>query len=169
MSEFEIMDLLEEEQSGWRCTDDSAAQWAVQKIKEAQADNQRWADFYAEQLEKVKAANQRTIDNLTARLAEYFETVPHKSTKTADKYSLPGADLVLKHQGLEIVHDDDALLPWVKANHPDCIKVKESVAWANVKARLSFDSGVAVDKTTGEVVTGVNLVERPDVFEIKIK
>lgn len=168
---FETEAELEEARLGWQCNDDSAALWAIKRIREAQEDTKRWEAHYAAQLDKVKNENQNTVNYFKTKLAEYFETVPHRETSTQAKYSLPGCDLVLKRGGIEYIRDESALLPWVKANRGDCVKVKveESVAWAELKKSIEVVNGMAVIKGTGEIVSGVTTARKPDTFEVVIK
>ena len=77
----------------FKITDDSLADWAVCKIADERAELARLKELADEQIarimEKVAAAEKRCENNtsfMTSKLAEYFETVPHKETKTKHSY-----------------------------------------------------------------------------------
>lgn len=148
-------------------TDDQTADWALGKIKAAREDTARWQAYYDGQMDKIKAANERTETYFSALLERYFATVPHKASKTQESYQLPGGKLVRKEQRPSYDRDEDALLEWAKVSCPTAVKIKESIAWDDVKKRLSFQpSGEAVDAETGEYVPGVKAVVREPVFQI---
>ena len=153
-------------------TDDSAAEWAIRRIREKQEDTQRWKEHYDHQLATIKESNDRDIAYFEGLLAEYFGKVPHHDTKTMRKYSLPSADLVLKHQQPEWEHDDSVLLPWLKeVGETQYIKVKETLDWAGMKKELTVtEDGEIIYKPTGEVLKdGVTRTERGDKFEVNLK
>lgn len=161
---------------GWRITDDACADWAVQKIAEERAEFERikaLADKEIDRImEKVQAAERRHENGtayLTAKLAEYFATVPHKTTKTTRSYRLLSGVLKMKLGGVSMKQDDAKLLEYLKTSgHSDMIKTSESVKWGDYKKRLEIVGGVVVDKATGEIVEGVDVIEKPDVFTIDL-
>lgn len=147
--------------------DDKTAEWCLQKIREAKAEKQMWADYYAAQKKSVDAEADRTIAFFEAALEDYFAIVPHKKAKTQESYSLPGGKLVRKHQPPEYIRDDAALLPWLRDNMADCIRTAETVDWAELKQRLTITPGGALSDDNGEIVPGVQAVARPDVFRVE--
>ena len=106
---------------------------------------------------------------LTGKLAEYFETVPHKTTKTKHSYRLLSGTLVKKIGGRTMKQDDDALLAYLKASdNEDMIQTTEKPKWGEFKKRLEIVGGQIVDKTTGELVEGVQIIEKPDTFTVDV-
>ena len=151
-------------------TGDKSAEWCIRKIREAQAEKQRWRDYYAEQQRKIDQEADGTISYFEALLADYFDTVPHKRTKTQESYQLPGGKLVRRQQAPEYQRDEAALLPWLKQNAPELVKVTETPDWATLRKRLIIATdGETVATEDGEIVPGVKAVQRPDVFTIEIK
>ena len=55
--------------------------------------------------------------------------------------------------------DEDAMLEWCKAQHPEFVRVSEKASWSDVKAYI---------KETGEIPDGVLPVEKPATFEVKV-
>ena len=155
---------------------DKKADWAIEKIKAERAEFDRLRkialDRIAELNQRVKELQERTdrrTGNLEALLVEYFQTVkPTKITKTQTQYELLSGKLVMKHQQPEFLRDEAALLDWAKANAPDMVQTKESVTWGELKKLTTLDGEKVVLAETGEIVSGVVAIERPDVFEVQV-
>lgn len=184
LDELEGMDMnmfdAEETEStprpAWRITDDGCADWACRKIAEEKTELDRITALGESQIEKIQQrldAAQRRYENgtrfLTGKLAEYFETVPHKTTKTKHSYRLLSGTLVKKIEGSTMKQDDDALLAYLKASgNEDMIQNTEKPKWGEFKKRLEIVGGQIVDKTTGELVEGVQIIEKPDTFTVDV-
>ena len=154
----------------FRVTDDKSAEWCIRKIREAKAEKQRWRDYYAEQQRKIDQETDGTIGYFEALLADYFDMVPHKRTKTQESYQLPGRKLVRKQHAPEYQLDEAALLPWLKQNAPELVKVTETPDWAALKKQLVIATdGETVATEDGEIVPGVKAIHRPEVFRVEIK
>lgn len=160
----------------WRIADDSCADWAVSKIAEERAELNRIKELADEQInrimEKVQAAEKR-YENGTAffksKLAEYFNTVPHKKTKTTESYRLLSGTLKMKIGGASMQQDDEKLLEYLKAaGNADMIQTAEKPKWGEFKKRLEIIGGQIVDTTTGEIVDGVVVIEKPDIFSVDV-
>lgn len=166
MSEIPV---LMDEHDGFHVTDDKTAEWCMKKIREAEADRAMWKAHYEAQMEKVNKAADESVAYFTARLEEYFANVPHKATKTQESYTLPGGKLILKKQQPKFEVDDDTLVPWLKSNFmAHLVKVKESADWATLKKVVNVSgSGVTTDE--GEVIPGVTVTQRPDVFKVEME
>ena len=138
---------------------DQKAEWALGKIAEAKAELAKWEAFYERKLETCRAEAQSTIDFMTGHLQRYFISQECRVTKSGiRKYSLPSGELILKPSGIDYQRDDEVMLEWCKAHLPEAVKVKETAAWADVKAYI---------KATGEMPDGVTAYETEPVFTIK--
>lgn len=172
MNDFENIEQLNvtEEEAGFQVDDDQKAEWCLRKIKEEQAEVSRWKAFYAEQLRRLEERSQYRIGFFEDKLKAYFGMVPHKESRTQSSYQLPGGKLVYKRQAPEMIHDDAQLLPWVKQNRPELVKISEAVDWAGLKKTLTIaeNSGMAISED-GEVVPGITVSERPDIFKVEVK
>ena len=156
-------------EDGFSIADDRSAAWAVEKIRAAREDTERWRSYYAGQLAKIEEANANTESYFSALLERYFAVVPRKVTKTQQSYQLPNGKLVLKAQQPSYDRDESAMIPWAKDVCPSAVKIKESIAWEDLKKHLAWtDSGDAVYTETGEIVPGIKAVQRDPVFVVKI-
>lgn len=122
--------------------------------------------------EKVEAARRRMENGtafLTSCLADFFNTVPHKTTKTTEKYRLLSGTLTLKKGTVKAAVDDAKLVPWLRENgYGDLVKVEESAKWGELKKLLAYTGEIATIQSTGEIVEGVTAYETPATFTVDI-
>ena len=174
LEQFDIGTVQPEERPPFRITDDRCADWAVRKIMEERAEYERLKALADEQIaaigEKVDAARRRMENGtayLTSCLADFFNTVPHKATKTQEKYRLLSGTLVVTKGGTKAKTDDEKLVPWLKENgYGDLVKVEETAKWGELKKLLAYTGEVATIAETGEIVEGVTAYEAPDTFTV---
>ena len=160
----------------WRIADDGAADWAVRKIAEERAELARIRELAEAEIERIEAklaAAEKRCENgtrfLTAKLAEYFSTVPHKATKTKESYRLLSGTLTMKIGGTQMKQDDEALLAFLKqSGNDDMIQITEKPRWGEYKKRLQIVGGSVVDSQTGEIVEGVTVIEKPNTFSVDV-
>lgn len=105
----------------------------------------------------------------TATLEQYLRSEVEKQVGAGKKpkktLALPYGKISLKKQQPEFVKDEEKLFEYAKQS--GLIKVKESTDWAELKKQCQVVNGVMVDEN-GEVIPGVQVVERNDKFEIKL-
>ena len=163
---------LMEESGEFRITDDLMADWAIEKINAARAERDRLVSLVQEKMEQLQEKRQLYIVNfeentsyLRAKLMDYFMTVKTQDTKTMKKYKLVSGTLVLKRQQPLYERDEAALLTWAETTVPELVKVKKEVSWADLKKQAD----VSGDKLMldGEIIPGVTVIEREDVFEVQ--
>ena len=158
-----------EEEAGFQVDDDQKAEWCIRKIQEAKKEMMDWIDFYVAQTDKVKDKCERRIQFFEYKLMQYFGSVPHKQTKTQESYQLPSGKLVLKKQTPDFERDDELILAWLKANDENqYVNTKETVDWSELKKTLTI-VGEQVAGETGEIIPGIIVTERPDVFKVEVK
>lgn len=167
----------EMEMTGFIIDDDDKADWALRKIAEAEAEYDRLADLADTRIAELEArkdaeATRRdnAVEPLQAALQAYFATVkPSTNTKTQTTYRLLSGTLVQKKAKQTMkVNDTDAFLNWMEANgYHDLIK--RTPQWGVVKRSLQMFDKVAVDSATGAVVDGVEVVDEPGEFQVKVK
>lgn len=176
MDAFGQDDAEEAPRPVWRITDDGCADWAVRKIAEERAELARikeLADAQIQRIEEKVAAAERRCENgsrfLTSKLAEYFQSVPHKVTKTKHSYRLLSGSLSLKLGQPTMKPDNEKLVEYLKAaGLTDLIKTEEKPAWGDFKKQLQIVGASAVDKDTGEIVEGVTIETKPDTFTVDV-
>lgn len=168
LGQVDLGTVAEGERAPFRITDDRCADWAIRKIADERSEYDRLKALADEQIaainEKVAAARKRMENGtsyLTSCLADFFATVPHKETKTTEKYRLLSGTLTLL--------DETKLVPWLKANgYGELVKVEESTRWADLKKLLSYTGDIATLTETGEIVEGVTVYETPGIFTVDV-
>lgn len=149
---------------------------APRKIAEERSEYNRLKELADQQKaaieEKVEAARRRMENGtafLTSCLADFFNTVPHKTTKTTEKYRLLSGTLTLKKGTVKATVDDSKLVPWLRENgYGDLVKVEESAKWGELKKLLAYTGEIATIQSTGEIVEGVTAYETPATFTVDI-
>lgn len=148
---------------------DQKAEWCLQKIREAKADKDFWGRFYSERMKAVNEAADATIAQMEAMLMRYFGTVPHKKTPTQESYPLPSGKLVSKKQEPQFVRQDAETIDWLKKNGGQAfVKVEESLDWQNLKKSVTV-VGEGVATAEGEMIPGIKVVPREDIFKVEVK
>lgn len=175
-----VLDIIDEAieekstgQEGFVIDNDNKAEWALRKIAEERADAQRYINvcksMIMEYEEKVRKCEEKLAGKtafLEEQLRQYLMSVPRKVTKTQECYKLPGGTLKLRHQPPEFKRDDALLMKWLKENQlDDLVKVEEKPNWSEIKKRIVITGDKAVTED-GQIVEGVEVVERPAVFEV---
>lgn len=165
------------QQERWRIADDGCADWALKKIKAEKDELDRLTELANAEIarlqDKLAKAQRRYEQNtafLTSMLGEYFQTVPHKKTKTGtETYQLLNGKLQMKPAAVKLVPDDAKLLEWLKqSGRGEMITVKESPQWGELKKQISTVGTIVMIGDTGEVVEGVTVAETAPQFSVKV-
>lgn len=176
-----MSELMKEEapvRERFEVDNDMKAEWVLSKIRRIRADQKKETDeldrqmqFYRDQADIVNKKADEEVALFESMLTEYFASRMEdgftKSTKTQITYKLPTGKLILKKQAPEYERKDEDLLPWLKANRPDLVKVTESPNWAELKKSVKIN-GENVVTADGEVIPGVKVTEREDKFEVEV-
>ena len=167
MSEY--LEETTEESQHFTINSDQEAEWAIQQIKNAEAEKAKWKEFYDSRYKAVCESCDLTIQNMTSVLQTYFGKVPHKQTATQENYTLPSGKLVFKKQEPEYERNDEEVIGWLKSHKAtNFIKTAESVDWASLKKTLTVVGETVADEN-GEIITGIKATERPDIFKVEIR
>ena len=147
---------------------DAKAEWALKKIKEARADRDTWVEWYQNKIKEITEQTDFETMNLEHMLADYFQTLPHKKTKTQESYTLPGGKLILKTQNPEYKRKDSDVIEWLKT-HMDgkFVKVKEELDWAGLKGKTAVLDGKLWSED-GEEIPGVEVINREAKFIVEV-
>lgn len=175
--------LQEAEQYEWETlsfhiNNDAKASWALKILKAEAEETDRLiaiADSQIAELEEKKKQlndqRERKSGYLKMLLSQYFETVPHKETKTQETYKLFDGSLVWKKPVQKMVPDREKLLDYVKTyKMSEFVKVKEEVDWAAYKKECEIIDGQVVNVQTGELLPDdvITIEEEPGSFTVKV-
>lgn len=175
----EALEIQEEEKEEWKIKNDEEADWWIELHQEKLAEVRRLRiqlenkiAFYQEKLDKVIKEEEYIIEKRDGKLAEYFETLNEnamKKTKTMLKYRLPSGELVKKFPGPQFKRDNDKLTQWLENNNMDeYIEIKKQAKWGDLKKKTKVIGNAVVIEDTGEIVEGVEVIERPAEFKVEV-
>jgi len=167
-----------EEEEEWQIKSDADAEWLIDKVNEDLIEINRFElsltnkiEILKERLEKVKKEKENKITRRDSYLLRYFEEIPEelkKKSKTMEKYRLPSGEIIKKYPTPEYIRDNDTLVRWLKENKmTEFIEVKESAKWADLKKSTKIIGSSVVMEETGEVIEGVEVIERVPTIEFK--
>jgi hypothetical protein len=176
-----MSELLQEEQpqrERFVVDNDLKAEWVLKKIRDIRANKQREKDelarqmqFYVDQMAAVDKRADEEEAFFKSMLLPYFNSRVDdgfaKATKTQVACKLPTGKMVLKHKNPIFDRDNAVLLPWLKANRPELVKVEESPNWAELKKAVKV-VGDGVVTADGEMVPGVKVTEQEDDFDVEV-
>ena len=154
---------------------DSKADWAIEKIKEAEADRDRLLELISEkhmrlneQEAEIEARFERDTSYLRMLLAGYMQTVKGKETKTQKTYQLLSGKLVFKKPTVDYEKDEKVLLDWLEqSGKEEYVQTIKKPKWGEFKKQITVVDGEVIDTETGEVVEGLKPVEKPGRFEVQ--
>lgn len=169
------LEIIGEAEEGFAINNDNLAEWALKKIAEERAETQRMINVCQTFINEyqMKAENySKQYESKTAYLKEqlrlYFESVPHKATKTQETYKLPSGTLKRKFGTPEFKVDNDILVKWLEDNEfGSYVKTEKKAQWGELKKTVTVRSDKIIS-VNGEIIDGVTAQERPDSFEVEI-
>lgn len=157
---------------------DMKAEWCLSKIRSIRKEQKKECDeltrqmrFYQDQIDIISKQADDDVAFFEGILRGYFadriDAGFTKATKTQTAYKLPSGKLVLKKQEPTYERKDEDLIPWLKKNNPEMIKVKEEPNWSELKKTVNV-VGDAIATKDGEVIPGVKVIEREDKFVVEV-
>ena len=156
----------------FKIRDDKTADWAITQIHEAENERDRLIELAEEQIKdltnRINDLKEHCVNEtkfLRSCLAEYFETVPTKETKTQKSYKLLAGTLVFKKPSVKINHDDEKLLEFLDGT--EFVETKKLLKWSEYKKLLTIVDDNVVDSETGEIVEACSIEDVPASFNIK--
>ena len=169
---------MEENQEGFIIDNDVKSEWALKKIKAATEEADRLKAIIVAEREELDRKEKEINDKLTSEtsylkglLFRYFETVPHKTSKTMESYKLLSGSLVYKLPSMKIMkpESDAELVKYLEDNAPMLVETVKKPAWGEFKKSLSLtDDGEVVDTTTGEKLSFIKTEESEGSFDVKV-
>lgn len=156
---------------------DEKAEWALSKIREEQAEAtrikdtcQRMIKHYEGEMRKAEQDLNNNTEYFKSQLERYFGTVKTKKSPkgTQETYKLPSGTLKRKYPNPKYDVDDKKLVEWLKERKmEDYIEVKEKAKWGEFKKAVKQAGSKVVDEN-GEVVEGVEVIDRSPTFVVEV-
>lgn len=163
----------------WKIETDDEAEWIIERFNEELVESARYRlalenkiKILQEKLTKINMNDDQLIQRRNSYLTEYFETIPEqfkKKTKTMEKYRLPSGEIVKKHPGPDYKRDEEKLAIWLMKNDLYDYVTVETICkpkWGDFK-KNTIVSGKNVVTNDGEIIEGVEVIDRPPTIEFK--
>lgn len=161
----------------WKIESDNDAEWLIEEVNKDLVEKARYrmslenkVKDLMDKLNKLDEEEKYAIEKRNSYLIEYFESIDDKfkkKTKTQEKYRLPSGEIIKKYPNPEYKRDNDRLLSWIQKNKlHDYVEIKESPKWGELKKVTKIVNGQVVTED-GEIVEGVEVIEKPPVMEFK--
>lgn len=163
------------ENEGFVIDNDVKAEWALKKIAEEKEESQRYinicdsmiTEYTIKKLQASEKLKSKT-SYLISQLQKYFESVPHKSSKTQETYKLPSGTLKKKLPTFEYERDEKVLGEFLKNNgFVDDYEVVIKPKWNELKKAIKIQGDKVVSAETGEIIEGITVQEKPATFLIE--
>lgn len=147
---------------------DVKASWVLKKIKEKKDNAAELIDFHKAKIKEIEDETAFEVATLERMLRPYFDGVKHKVTKTEESYTLPGGKIYIKKQNPEIKRDDKTVIAFLEKNGGQFIKTTKSLDWDGLKKTGGVVGNTFVNED-GEIIPGIEVVEREDKFVVDVK
>ena len=167
---------------GFVVDDDNKATWCLRKIKHfksKQEKNKELAKKQIKEIEKEIREVEEWLQDDNSKLDNSIEFMESKLFLYAQQlreenpdlktHKLPFGQLQFRTQRPKWKYDNDKLLSFAEKNYEKLIKIKKSVDKRKLKSQAKIVGDKAIIEETGEVIEGVEVVERPEKFKVKIK
>ena len=171
----------EHESRGFVVDNDRKAVWCLRKIKhlkQKQQKNEKLAESEIEDIQKEIDEVQKWLSGENDKLQnsiDFFESILYsyalelrKGEPELKTHKLPFGKLQFRSKRPKWNYDKAKLLDFISINYRELIKVKESVDKRKLKQVTEVVGGKVVVKDTGEIVEGVEVVERDEEFQVKV-
>lgn len=162
-----------EKKERFQVKDKEQAEWCLRQISRLMREQDEIESIAQAQIEKITTwkndqteSIQKSISFFENLLIDYHRQVLQKDPK-AKTIKLPSGRLEARKAQPEYLRDKETMLPWVEQNRPEYIVVKKDIDWSGLKKVLKFQNGTGIDPDTGEVVPGLNVVDRGINFRVK--
>jgi gas vesicle protein len=172
--------VIRNKDEGFVVDDDNKATWCLRKIKHfksKQEKNQELAEEQISEIEKeikevkewLEAENSKlenSIEFMKSKLYLYAQQL-REDNPDLKTHKLPFGQLQFRTQRPKWKYDNDRLLDFAEKKYQELIKVKKSVDKRELKSKAKIVGGRVIIEKTGELVEGVEVVERGEKFKVK--
>lgn len=148
--------------------------WAMRKLRAIQVKNDDINRTAANEAALVDVWKKRELKKNQAA-ADYFAMLLelyHRECFAKDKklktITTPYGETKLHKQGPKLITQEDELIKWMQANHPEWVKINPAIIVKDFKKGVVIKESQVIDTVSGEVIPWVHAVDREDAFTVKI-
>jgi phage host-nuclease inhibitor protein Gam len=159
----------------WMIDSMEVASWAGRKIAHARNEIASIDAWEKKEIESIKAAaeterkrHENEIAFFEGHLGAYLHHLIQEGRKTKTLNLPTGTVSIRARQPKLIIRSDETALAWAASNHPDAVRVKQSLDMTAFKRRLEFvEGGRVIDAATGELLQFVIAEPQADTVNFK--
>ena len=163
-----------EEKEPFKIKDLNGANWAFRKLKAIEEQEKEVKRLADEEFDRINewlktelARTDRDKGYFEGLLTSYLITEREKDPKF--KVSTPYGKVSTRKQQPNFEYDVNKFIDWAIDNErADLIKVTKTPIKAEVKKVFEIHDGRLIDPETGEIVEGIEVVDRPDSVIVKV-
>lgn len=166
---LEVYEAVGDERDKWRIQDEEGANKHMRIVRSIDARAQAADETKRREVARIEGFYDAQIDEMNSK-AEFFRQLLvdwyNRQREVDPKYQLktPWGKVTSRRTKSPQWLDENTTLAWLKASgHADLVKVEESIRKADLKKAINEADGHHIDPATGEIVPGVEVVEKVSV------
>lgn len=171
----EVEEVVDEEIQKFKVTDLNSCNWVFRRLALIKTQEEEITELAKNEIERINKwkenelkKNENSKQFLEGLLVEYFIT--QKQVDPKFKLSTPFGKVTSRKQQPSYKYDTEKFIEWAEENeHIDLIRIKKEVDKKATKEAFKVNGNQLVDETTGLIVEGVTVSERPDSVTIKVE
>jgi len=123
------------------------------------------AAYYAAQKKAERDKLDTYINERLPLLREFIKNMPVKKAKASESLKLPDGTIRVKYAVQKMSPDEDKLKEELKGT--EYVVNEPTLKWSKLKDVLDIVDGKAVNRNTGEVIVGVNVINEPEKITVE--
>lgn len=166
---LEVYEAVGDERDKWRICDEEGANKYMRIVRSLEGQMADVGKLRTEEVQRIEAFYDAQQDEINGK-AEFFRQLLvdwyNRQREINPKYQLktPWGKVTSRRTKSPQWLDEPQTLAWLKASgHTDLVKVEESIRKADLKKAMNEADGHYIDPATGEIVPGVEIVEKVSV------
>lgn len=166
---LEVYEAVGDERDKWRIIDEEGANKYMRIVRSIDAQAQEVQEVKRKEVTRIEGFYDAQIDEMNSK-AEFFRQLLvdwyNRQRAANPKYQLktPWGKVTSRRTKSPQWLDEPQTLAWLKASgHTDLVKVEESIRKADLKKAMNEADGHYIDPATGEIVPGVEVIEKVSV------
>lgn len=166
---LEVYDAVGDERDKWRIQDEEGANKYMRIVRSLEGQMANVSEIRTKEVQRIEGFYDAQWAELNGK-AEFFRQLLvdwyNRQREVDPKYQLktPWGKVTSRRTKSPQWINEDATLSWLKASgHGDLVKVEESIRKADLKKAMNEADGHYIDPATGEIVPGVEVVEKVSV------
>lgn len=166
---LEVYEAVGDERDKWRIRDEEGANKYMRIVRSLEGQVAEVNKMRKAEVERIDAFYQGQREEIDGK-AEFFRQLLvdwyNRQRAANPKYQLktPWGKVTSRRTKSPQWLDEPQTLAWLKASgHTDLVKVEESIRKADLKKAMNEADGHYIDPATGEIVPGVEVIEKVSV------